>query len=1011
MKKRFLSILLTFGIVMSAWTGAIGVSAEEAVYTETASILGSGKCSDTVSWQVDSEGVLKVYGTGVMPDYSSETAMPWYGYISKVKEIEIGEGITYVGQNAFYGFSNATNITIPSTVEEIGQYAFKLCTSIEEVILPEGLTKIGSVAFHGCTGIKHILIPSTLQTIGNVAFSDCRNLEKLEWNAVSAGDVAYANYIFSRAGKDSGNLEVIFGDTVEYIPNYLFFPNDNYETNITSVKFGSGLKKIGEYAFKSCADIESVILPEGLTEIGSMAFHGCTGIKNISIPSTLKTINNHAFGGCEYLEKLEWNAVSADDVAYDNYIFSKAGKNSENFEVIIGDEVEYIPASIFYPKTNYETNIKSVKFGKNLKKIGKYAFKACENLESVILPEGLTEIGEQAFHGCSGIKNISIPSTLEVISNYAFTGCLSLEKLEWNAVNVPDFEASNYIFSKAGRNSGNLEVIFGDKVTHIPAKIFYPRAIENYNGAPAVKTVTMWNSVKSIGEYAFYIKILNDTTYEYPLEKINFYGSSSDWKAINVATGNTLLTNITPTYYTAEFTVKFVDHDGTELKTDIVKNGSDATEPEKPTRDGYTFVGWDVNFTNVKSNLTVTAQYDAIPTPATYTVKFVDYDETVLKTETVDAGGSATAPEDPTRDGHTFTGWDVKFDNVTSDLTVTAQYEEIKYTVKFTDYNGTVLKEEEVSAGGDATPPEVSDRTGYTFAGWDSGYTNIQEETVVTALYKGNEYTLSFDGGNDEEYETMSVIYGSLYGELPTPEKEGFVFAGWYTEAGVLITANTTVNTAESHTLTARWADPGSKYIKVSSELAKSGETVTLTVTADENINMAIGGMYIDYDRDTLSLEKCEFGEMLDNTSKTYNENKVVDEKTKLYVSFVGTENITAGGTLFSLTFKVNENAANDTIIPVAVEISQLYDADETVIAVNTTDGSVWIVNYEIGDVSQNGNIDLIDALRIMQYDVGLRTFNAAEKYLGDVNADGDVDIVDAFLIQKYDAGLMDKFE
>ncbi|MBO4848613.1 MAG: InlB B-repeat-containing protein, partial [Clostridia bacterium] len=70
------------------------------------------------------------------------------------------------------------------------------------------------------------------------------------------------------------------------------------------------------------------------------------------------------------------------------------------------------------------------------------------------------------------------------------------------------------------------------------------------------------------------------------------------------------------------------------------------------------------------SNLTVTAQYLI----NTYTVTFVDWDGTVLKTQTVDYGAAATAPADPARVGYTFTGWDVDFSNVTSNLTVTAQY-------------------------------------------------------------------------------------------------------------------------------------------------------------------------------------------------------------------------------------------------------------------------------------------------------------------------------------------------
>ena len=88
-----------------------------------------------------------------------------------------------------------------------------------------------------------------------------------------------------------------------------------------------------------------------------------------------------------------------------------------------------------------------------------------------------------------------------------------------------------------------------------------------------------------------------------------------------------------------------------------------ATGPHKNTKSTITF-----------SNLVYTVDYE---TSVSYTVTFKDWDGTVLKTETVKEGSSATAPSDPTRDGYKFTGWDVSFNNVTSDLIVTAQYEEV----------------------------------------------------------------------------------------------------------------------------------------------------------------------------------------------------------------------------------------------------------------------------------------------------------------------------------------------
>ena len=125
------------------------------------------------------------------------------------------------------------------------------------------------------------------------------------------------------------------------------------------------------------------------------------------------------------------------------------------------------------------------------------------------------------------------------------------------------------------------------------------------------------------------------------------------------------------------YTVTFLDWDGTTLKTEQVEQGKSATAPADPVREGYTFIGWNKDFSNVQSNLTVTAQYEKnVPEPIYYTVTFQDWNGTVLKTEQVEQGKSATAPATPVREGYTFTGWDKDFSNVQSDLTVTALYEQ-----------------------------------------------------------------------------------------------------------------------------------------------------------------------------------------------------------------------------------------------------------------------------------------------------------------------------------------------
>ena len=128
---------------------------------------------------------------------------------------------------------------------------------------------------------------------------------------------------------------------------------------------------------------------------------------------------------------------------------------------------------------------------------------------------------------------------------------------------------------------------------------------------------------------------------------------------------------VEPTY----FMVTFQDWDGTVLKTEQVEQGKSATAPANLEREGYIFIGWDKEFNNVQSDLIVTAQYKPIAGTTYFTVTFQDWDKTVLKTEQVEQGKSATAPANPEREGYIFIGWDKDFSNVQSDLIVTAQYE------------------------------------------------------------------------------------------------------------------------------------------------------------------------------------------------------------------------------------------------------------------------------------------------------------------------------------------------
>ena len=164
-------------------------------------------------------------------------------------------------------------------------------------------------------------------------------------------------------------------------------------------------------------------------------------------------------------------------------------------------------------------------------------------------------------------------------------------------------------------------------------------------------------------------------------------------------------------------------------------NYGDTYSVTSPNVQGHSPSRQIVSGTMGATNMSVDVVYSA----NTYTVTFKDWNGTVLKTQQVQYGGAATAPANPTRTGYTFTGWDKAFTNVTANLVVTAQYSINTYTVTFKDWNGTVLKTQQVQYGGAATAPANPTRAGYTFTGWDKAFTNVTANLVVTAQYVQNE--------------------------------------------------------------------------------------------------------------------------------------------------------------------------------------------------------------------------------------------------------------------------------
>lgn len=238
------------------------------------------------------------------------------------------------------------------------------------------------------------------------------------------------------------------------------------------------------------------------------------------------------------------------------------------------------------------------------------------------------------------------------------------------------------------------------------------------------------------------------------------------------------------------YTVTFMDGK-TVLKPEKVQHGSAATAPKVSEKDGKTFKGWDKDFSNVTSDLTINAVYDV----DTFTVTFKD-GEQVLETQTVEYEAAATAPDTARLsppEGMQFAKWDKDFSKVTEDIEVSAVYELKKYTVIFK--NGeTTLKTEMVKHGFAATPPNVFDTATKKFVGWDNKFDNVTSDLIVNAQFETKKFTLTFINFDGTTVYTEEVKYGASIEEpfdkadkAATYDTKILDYDGWYKADGTRI--------------------------------------------------------------------------------------------------------------------------------------------------------------------------------------------------------------------------------
>ena len=152
-------------------------SASEAV--ESAAAVASGSCGEDAQWSLE-DGVLYISGSGRMDSYGRASAVPWAQVRDQIELVYFDEGITNVGQYAFYGCGNLKDVLLPDLLDDIGQYSFSLCGHLTSVLIPDGAKTIKGHAFASCDELAEIIIPESVTRIEEYVFFSCTALKSVK---------------------------------------------------------------------------------------------------------------------------------------------------------------------------------------------------------------------------------------------------------------------------------------------------------------------------------------------------------------------------------------------------------------------------------------------------------------------------------------------------------------------------------------------------------------------------------------------------------------------------------------------------------------------------------------------------------------------------------------------------------------------------------------------------------------------------------------------------------------
>ena len=400
---------------------------------------------------------------------------------------------------------------------------------------------------------------------------------------------------------------------------------------------------------------------------------------------------------------------------------------------------------------------------------------------------------------------------------------------------------------------------------------------------------------------------------------------------------------------TNQYTIAFDTNGGSEIAPITQDYGTEITAPDNPTRKGYTFKGWDKEIpeTMPAENITVKAQWETNQ----YTIAFDTNGGSEIAPITQDYGTEITAPDNPTRKGYTFKGWDKEIPETmpAENMTVKAQWEINQYTITFDTNGGSEIAPITQDYGTEITAPDNPTRKGYTFKGWDKEIpeTMPAENITVKAQWEINRYTITFDTNGGSEIAPITQDYGTEITAPDNPTRKGYTFKGWDKEIPETMPA-------ENITITARWKDTEKP----------TGEIIIGTNKWNEFLNKLTFGIFFK-----------------DTQEVTIN---AVDNSGVVFVSYLVTDKELSEAELNSLVFRAYEE-------PFSIDPNGEY-----IVYVMLVDENINITYLRSDRITLDNIQPVISGIENGKTYCEAQTVTVDEKYVDTVTVNGTVVTLDA---------------